>query len=84
MMINFMHYPPGYLTPWHRHDCSHGIYVLEGTLYTHEGSFGPGTFVWFPEGCVAEHGAKTETGVTVLFITDKEFNITFVDGPSKD
>ena len=27
--------------------------------------FGPGTFVWFPEGLVMEHGASTDGDVTV-------------------
>ncbi len=75
MMINYCNYPPGFITPWHYHDCAHGIYVLDGTLYTNEGSYSPGAFVWFPEGGVAEHGAITETGVTILFIT----NIFFLD-----
>jgi hypothetical protein len=25
------------------------MYVLEGKMVTHAGTFGPGTFVWFPE-----------------------------------
>ena len=25
-------------------------YVLDGILKAHAGSFGPGSFVWFPEG----------------------------------
>jgi anti-sigma factor ChrR (cupin superfamily) len=38
----------------HRHNCAHGIYVLEGTLKTHAGPFRPGSFVWFPEGMLME------------------------------
>ncbi|OBZ18540.1 hypothetical protein A8L34_02885 [Bacillus sp. FJAT-27264] len=80
MLINYCHYPEGFVTPWHiHHDLAHGIYVLEGTLYTHEGSYGPGSFVWFPEGIVAEHGAVAEGGATVLFITNKPFNIEYID-----
>jgi quercetin dioxygenase-like cupin family protein len=78
MMINYYYYPAGVVTPWHVHNCAHGMYVLEGTLYTHDGSYGPGSFVWFPEGTVAEHGAIADGGVTVLFITNKEFNITYL------
>jgi hypothetical protein len=55
------------------------LYVLEGALVTHRGRFGPGTFVWFPEGEVMEHGATNESDVTVLFITNKRFRIDYVD-----
>ena len=56
----------GVINPRHTHPCGHGMYVLEGKLVTHAGTFGPGTFVWFPEGEVMEHGASTEGDVTVL------------------
>jgi len=80
MLVNYCHYPEGFITPWHIHqDMSHGIYVLEGTLFTHEGSYGPGSFVWFPKGIVAEHGAAAKGGATVLFITNKPFTITYLD-----
>ena len=55
------------------------MYVLEGTLVTHKGSFGPGTFVWFPEGEVMEHGASAEGDLTVLFISNKSFRIDYVE-----
>jgi len=41
------------------------------------GRFGPGCFVWFPEGTVMEHGASDEGDVTVLFITNKPFEIHY-------
>jgi len=78
MRIHLHRYPAGFMTPWHKHNCSHGMYVLEGTLYTDKGCLGPGGFVWFPEGVLAEHGATEEGDVTVLFITDKTFDIQFV------
>jgi hypothetical protein len=53
------------------------MYVLEGTLVTHEGRYGPGHFVWFPEGNVMEHGATAEQDVTVLFVTNKPFDIHY-------
>jgi quercetin dioxygenase-like cupin family protein len=56
------------------------MYVLEGNLVTHKGVFGPGSFVWFPEGEVMEHGASAEGDVTVVFITNKPFRIDYV-GP---
>jgi quercetin dioxygenase-like cupin family protein len=33
------------MNTWHTHPCTHGIYVLEGTLVTHDGEYGPGNFV---------------------------------------
>jgi quercetin dioxygenase-like cupin family protein len=72
-------YNPGVVTVAHTHNCSHGIFVLEGELYTHDGTYGPGDFVWFPEGLVMEHGAvaTAKSAVTGIFITNKPFNITF-------
>jgi len=54
------------------------MYVLEGKLVTHVGTFGPGMFVWFPEGEVMEHGASSEGDVKVLFVTNKPFRIDYV------
>lgn len=80
--IMLVRYPAGTVTPWHRHSCAHGLYVLEGQLHTHEGPRGPGDFVWYPEGNIGEHGALTEEPVTLLFVTNKAFNIEFVpEGP---
>src|SRR4029453_14750218 len=44
-------------------------------LKTHAGIFGPGNFVWFPEGMLMEHGATEDGAVTTLFITNKPFDI---------
>ncbi len=78
--IRLVHYPAGVMNPRHTHPCGHGMYVLEGTLVTHKGSFGPGTFVWFPEGEVMEHGAGAAGGVTVVFVTNKRFRMDYVEG----
>jgi hypothetical protein len=51
---------------------SGGIYVLDGTLKTHAGTFGPGSFIWFPEGMLMEDG-----DMTTLFITNKPFDIRY-------
>ena len=77
--VSLHFYPRGFWTPWHTHPCSHGMYVLEGILKTNEGSYGPGSFVWFPEGVVAEHGASEFTDLTVLFVTNKSFAINFLE-----
>jgi quercetin dioxygenase-like cupin family protein len=77
MEIRLTRYPAGFMNTWHTHPCAHGLYVLEGTLVTHTGSYGPGTFVWFPEGMAMEHGATAEGDVTVLFVTNKPFEIHY-------
>ena len=79
MEIRLIRYPAGIINPAHTHPCGHGMYVLEGTLVTHKGSFGPGHFVWFPEGEVMEHGASPAGDATVLFITNKGFRIDYQD-----
>ena len=76
--IRMVKYPAGVINPTHTHPCGHGMYVLEGTLVTHKGSYGPGSFVWFPEGEVMEHGASPAADVIVLFITNKTFRIDYV------
>lgn len=77
MEVRLVRYPAGVINPKHTHPCAHGMYVLEGTLVTHEGEYGPGNFVWFPEGLVMEHGASDKGDTTVLFITNKHFEINY-------
>jgi quercetin dioxygenase-like cupin family protein len=77
MEIRVVRYPAGVVNPRHTHPCAHGMFVLDGTLATQEGQYGPGNFVWFPEGLVMEHGATAERDVTVLFITNKRFEIHY-------
>jgi ChrR Cupin-like domain len=48
MMILKMVYRAGFTNPWHSHPCAHGVYVLDGTLSTHQGRYPAGSFVWFP------------------------------------
>ena len=76
--IRLVRYPAGIINPEHTHPCGHGMYVLEGNLATHKGTFGPGSFVWFPEGEVMEHGASADGDVTVVFVTNKSFRIDYV------
>jgi len=78
MEVRIVKYPAGVMNKLCVHPCAHGMYVLEGTLVTHKGSFGPGHFVWFPEGEHMEHGATSETDVVVLFITNKPFEIHYL------
>src|SRR3954464_4082304 len=42
--IRLVRYPKGVINPSHTHPCGHGMYVLEGKLVTHAGTFGPGQF----------------------------------------
>jgi quercetin dioxygenase-like cupin family protein len=88
--VRKIRYTAGFTNPWHTHPCAHGIYVLDGLLKTHAGTFGPGSFIWFPEGMLMEHGATPDNDVTILFITNKEFDIHYSfedderDSPSPD
>ena len=77
MEVRLVRYPAGLINVWHTHPCAHGLYVLEGTLVTHAGQFGPGSFVWFPEGLLMQHGATPDGDVVVLFITNKRFEIHY-------
>ncbi len=70
-------YRAGFTNPWHTHPCAHGIYVLDGTLTTHVGTYPAGSFVWFPEGGVMHHGASEDGDCTILFITNKPFDIHY-------
>jgi quercetin dioxygenase-like cupin family protein len=82
MMVRLVRYPAGVINPRHTHPCGHGMFVLEGRLVTHKGTFGPGSFVWFPEGEIMEHGASAEGDVTVVFITNKPFRIDYTNDKS--
>jgi quercetin dioxygenase-like cupin family protein len=79
VFFQIVKYPKGVINPDHTHPCAHAIYVLEGTLVTHKGRFGPGSFVWFPEGEVMTHGATAEADVTVLLVSNKAFSIRYPD-----
>jgi quercetin dioxygenase-like cupin family protein len=79
MQVRKVIYRAGFTNIWHTHPCAHGIYVLDGALKTHRGTFGPGAFVWFPEGGIMEHGATEGGDCTFLFITNKPFGIRYPD-----
>jgi len=79
MEVRLVRYPAGVINVRHTHPCGHGMYVLEGTLVTHRGAFGPGCFVWFPEGEVMSHGGAAEGDATVLLVSNKSFSIQYVD-----
>jgi len=77
--IRMIRYPKGIVNPKHTHPCGHGIFVLEGKLRTHKGTYGPGTWVWFPEGETMEHGATDEADMIGILIIDKTFEIFYKD-----
>jgi quercetin dioxygenase-like cupin family protein len=81
--FQIVRYPRGVINPSHTHPCAHAIYVLEGTLVTHRGRYGPGAFVWFPEGEIMEHGAGEDCDVVVLLVSNKHFSIDYVGAPPK-
>lgn len=74
-------YPRGMKTPWHRHTHAHGMYVLEGQIKTNKGLYGPGTFIWWPAGSVAEHGATMTEDARMFFMTTGLFDLHFLEGP---
>lgn len=81
MQVFLLRYAAGFTNVWHTHTHGHGMYVLDGVLKTHRGEYGPGSFVWFPEGGWMEHGATEDNDVTFLFITNKPFAICYESDP---
>jgi len=77
--VDLLRYPAGVVTPKHTHQHGHGMYVLQGKLITNHGTFGPGMFVWFPEGETIYHGATADQDAVVLFIRHEPFDIQFTD-----
>lgn len=79
MVVNMTRYPKNYWKPKHVHSCAHGMYVIEGKLKTDDGVYGPGSFLWTPEGHVGGHGTTPDEDCLFLFITNKPFGIEFLD-----
>ncbi|MBY0503250.1 MAG: cupin domain-containing protein [Bryobacteraceae bacterium] len=77
MEVRLVRYPAGTMNPTHTHPCAHGMYILEGTLSTGSNTYTAGQFVWFPEGETMQHGATADVDVTVVFITNKPFEIHY-------
>lgn len=78
MEIVMNRYPAGFATYMHTHPCGHGLFILKGQMKINEQYFGSNTLIWFPEGCVAEHGATAHEDAEVLLISNKEFSIHYV------
>lgn len=78
IQINYMNYPAGFTTYRHTHTAGHAFLVLSGQLRSDENTYGPGTFIWYPEGQVAEHGATAYEDFICLQISNKSFSINYV------
>ena len=74
-----LRYPAGHVMPPHMHSSGHGMYVLSGKLVTNHGTYGPGSFVWFPANEVVSHGASPDEDVVVIFMRHEDMDIRFVD-----
>ena len=70
-------YEAVFTNTWHSHSTGHGMYVLDGILRTNKGEYGPGEFVWFPEGERMFHGATEDNDVIFIFIINKHFDIHY-------
>ncbi len=79
MEVSIAHYPAGYKTVLHRHSIGHGMYVLDGKLWTNKGILEKYDFIWFPAGTEMEHGAAEDDDCTVLFITNGKFDIEYIE-----
>lgn len=77
MEVMFNHYPKGFTTYMHTHPCGHGLFILQGQMKINSQYYGPNTLIWFPEGCVAEHGATPFEDVKALLITNKAFSVHY-------
>src|SRR5438477_10603239 len=66
MLVRLVRYPAGVINPAHTHPCGHGMYVREGTLVTHKGTCGAGSWVWVPGGEGMGHGASAGDDVVVV------------------
>ena len=76
--LMMVRYPAGVVNPDHHHPIGHGMYVLQGELVTHRGTFGRDTFVWFPDNEVMWHGAGPHEDLIVLFVTGSNLRTRYV------
>ncbi len=79
MEVNLTHYPKGFYKKRHIHPMAHGMLILSGKCRLEEEEYGPGTFIWMPEGYVGGHGATEDSDLTFLFVANKPFGIQYAD-----
>jgi quercetin dioxygenase-like cupin family protein len=77
-----LRYPAGQMNANHVHSHGHAMFVLQGKLVTHRGTYEPGNFVWFPPNEVVSHGASPDEDVVVLFIRHEDMVTERLDAPS--
>lgn len=61
---------PGAHLPYHKHPELEQAYVLEGSMYDHDGTCGAGEYVWRKPGSLHEN--HSDTGAIVLAIYRKQ------------
>lgn len=77
-VLLLVRYPAGSINPGHRHRVGHGMYVLQGQLVTHQGTFERGAFVWFPPHETMMHGAGPDEELVAIFMTDASLDTRYV------
>lgn len=78
MVVNFSRYPAGFRKPRYQMSCAHGMYIIKGAMVTDHGVFGPGNFIWYPKGCACEMTVTADEDCLFLFVTNKNYRITFL------
>lgn len=78
--VMLLRYPAGQVNANHVHSHGHAMFVLQGKLFTGRGTYGPGSFVWFPPGEVTSHGATPDEDVVVIFIRHEDMVTEHVGG----
>jgi hypothetical protein len=75
MQVMKLIYRAGFTNPWrHPPVCARDLRA-RGTLTTHQGRVPAGSFIWFPEGGTMHRNASADGDCTILFITNKPFDI---------
>lgn len=82
MEVNLTHYPKGFYKKSHIHTMAHGMLILSGKCRLENDVYGPGTFIWMPEGYVGGHGATDDSDLTFVFIANKPFGLSYVEDGS--
>ncbi|MBQ6474823.1 MAG: cupin domain-containing protein [Clostridia bacterium] len=81
MQITCILYPAGFRRPAHSMSAGSGVYVIDGSFTTEEGTFEKGTLIWHPKDHVYSY--STQTGCKLLFITSKACEGTYYDAVPK-
>jgi quercetin dioxygenase-like cupin family protein len=86
MQVFLIRYATGFTNVYHTHPNAHGFWIIDGIFEAHgkdgKRAYGPGNFVWIPEGGWIQHGASKNNDCTFLFITNKPFGIFYESDPN--